>query len=352
MPYKTMPPSSVWRTDSSVTFAVRKSDAVLDRIDGLLEHYWTSNDNCQRLIFLCDLFFSLDYWLKTFKTNSRMEKGREPAVRALYACAAESLCVSFECTVNGLPRELEFMWGRELTAGGVNQDHVLKVAQYITRAEAAKYRLWFKGGAAYQLPWWNPGLAQKPQRAESKHAYTLEAQVMNAPPAVNYGFFVLTMSRDLYMAKHNPTDGKGIPGFYHSSYVAGDPVQCSGTMLIERGVIKRIRFNSGHYQPTLNNMRSLVMALRMWGVRLNDVVFEDYQGQLVGGTGKVQDLVASTNVMSTLNQGREAAIKNGEQAFLKKPGVDSSKIPAFDPRLNWGNRPRMPEAQPAAIKHF
>jgi len=55
-------------------------------------------------------------------------------------------------------------------------------------------------------------------------------------------------------------------------------VQCSGTMLIESGVIKRIRINSGHYQPGVSNVRALVMALRMWGVPMGQIVFEDYKG--------------------------------------------------------------------------
>ena len=31
----------------------------------------------------------------------------------------------------------------------------------------------------------------------------------NSLPALNYGFFVLNISRDLYMAKHRRTDGSG-----------------------------------------------------------------------------------------------------------------------------------------------
>ena len=57
------------------------------------------------------------------------------------------------------------------------------------------------------------------------------------------------------------------------------PVQCSGDMLIENGIVKRIRVNSGHYQPYQNNVRALIMALRMWTVPCQGIVFEDWSGQ-------------------------------------------------------------------------
>jgi hypothetical protein len=78
-------------------------------------------------------------------------EGREPAVLALHSCAAEQLCAVFGCSIAELPHELELMWGRELSASGVHVDIVARPAGYISRAEAAKHRVWFKGGKAYML---------------------------------------------------------------------------------------------------------------------------------------------------------------------------------------------------------
>jgi hypothetical protein len=203
MNYKSLPSLAAWQKDSNVIFAIRKEDIILDRIDKLLEHHWLTKDQ-SKFIFLCDLYFTADYWLKMFKTNTRkMEKGREPAMWALYGIVVEELCRVFGCTINGLPCELEYMWGREMTKDGVTVDVNRGQAEYLTRAEAAQYRVWFRNGKAYTLPWYNPSIAKpKLEIAESKHAYVREAQVMNSPDAINYGFFVLRMSRDLYMAKH------------------------------------------------------------------------------------------------------------------------------------------------------
>jgi hypothetical protein len=365
MKYDSIPSLSRWQQDSSVALAIRKNDIVLARIDALLDHYVRTTDSAQRLIFVSDLFFTLDYWLKMYRTNTRMEKGRLPAVQALYEATAYALCAAFNCTINGLPRELELMWGREMSRCGVVRDLVDNYAEYITRAEAAIFRLVFKGGKAYQLPWFNPSKWSGPVLAESKYAYEPDAVVMasrkpGAIPNTDYGFFVLTMSRDLYMAKHR-TGGPARKGFYHSSYVAGDPVVCGGTMLIQQGVIKRIRFDSGHYQPQANNYRALIMALRMWGVPLQDVKFEDFNGWLLGtdpsktvqepGIGTVDFILRQTDTQLKLFANRNKNLGVNENAYAARPAANPDpNVKGPDPRNWWGNRPRQPDVQPPGVR--
>lgn len=351
MKYTAVPSPTKFQSDSSVSFAVRKQDIVLHRIDQLLEARWCTKDAAKRFIYLSDIFFTADFWLKSFQTNTSMEKKRETAVYALYAVCAEELCAFFGCTINGLPRELEFMWGRNMSACGVHVDIVQDRAKYISRAEAAQYKLKFKNGKAYMLPWHRSSDAKaKLELCDSKHAYTKEAQVMGGLPADDYGFFVLSMSRDLYMAKHFASGQNGPKGFYHSSYIGGDSVACSGTMLIVNGVIKRIRTNSGHYQPHANNIRTLIMALRMWGVPLEKVVFEDFKGNIIGKSGSVQEIVDDTNKLATLKTGHNKTIADSKSAFDRKPTPDLSQRP--DPRQIWGNRPYMPDVQPPPVRNL
>ncbi len=142
MTYTTLPSYGKWQSDSSVLFAVRKDDIVLHRIDELLEHYWSTKDISKKFIFLSDLYFTADYWLKIYQTGPKaMEKKRQPAIYALFARLAAELCTAFGCTINGLTRELELMWGRELSAPAVHVDLVARKAEFLTRAEAAKFRL-------------------------------------------------------------------------------------------------------------------------------------------------------------------------------------------------------------------
>lgn len=217
--YSEIQKCSTWESDSSVFLATRKKDIVLDRIDHLIEAYHKSVEAAKKFIFLSDIFMTADYWLEMIamqqfnpKVSLEMEKGREKAMWPLYRCAAAQLCKAFSCTINGLPRELELMWGRSLRWCGVDVDMKKQCAEYITRAEAAQYRLWFRNDRAYQMPWWNTSGGNKPQLADSYHAYDAAAMTKRID-AKNYGFFVLTMSRDLYMAKHCVFGGQGKPGF-------------------------------------------------------------------------------------------------------------------------------------------
>ncbi len=106
MTYTTLPSYGKWQSDSSVLFAVRKDDIVLHRIDELLEHYWSTKDISKKFIFLSDLYFTADYWLKIYQTGPKaMEKKRQPAIYALFARLAAELCTAFGCTINGLTRE-------------------------------------------------------------------------------------------------------------------------------------------------------------------------------------------------------------------------------------------------------
>jgi hypothetical protein len=325
-----MPTLQQWTQASSVTFAIRSSDLILTRIDKLMGWYCRSADNTEKLVIMCDLYFTTDYWLKMYKRNKHMDEKRQPAVYALFFRTAFELTKMFGCTINSLPRELELLWGRELTKDGVFVDVIKNMAEYITRAQAAPFRIWFKNGRAYEM---HDG---KLQRADSKNSYVPEAAVRNSPPAPDYGFFVLTMSRDLYMTKHRVYDPRDInpQGFYHSSYVAGSPVMCSGTMRIKNGVIERVRLNSGHYQPGINNVRALIMAFRMWALP-ETMLFEGYDGALLAGDGKMQSVVAATKSNGALDTGRMAALANNKLGFAKVP-IDRSKMP--DPRLQNPNR--------------
>src|SRR3990170_5093565 len=98
MTYDSLPSLRQWQSDSSVAFKVRNNDVVLKRIDELLEHANTTTDHAQKFIFVSDLYFSTDYWLKIYPTNTLMDKGRATAMHALFTRAAFELCVYLECT--------------------------------------------------------------------------------------------------------------------------------------------------------------------------------------------------------------------------------------------------------------
>lgn len=302
--YNGVPLPAQWKRDSSVALATRANDSLLVRIDELVDLYHGSPDVLAKAQITADLFFTLDYWLKVHKTTEGMNAKREPAVYGLYRFVAHDLSRIFGCGINALPNELEIHFGRRMSYHGEKLDQGLGLATYLTRAQAAKYRLTFKKGLAYMFEWDRKGTelsgeekADVPMKslklvlADSRTAADDSVLGMNFNGvAGTFGGFVMSMGRDLYMARHHfnkmwdeakggreagAVRGRANPfeqgNFYHSSYLSGDPVMCAGTIRITAGQIEAVANNSGHYRPSGSHFVALLEALRMHGVNLSQV---------------------------------------------------------------------------------
>jgi len=272
-----IPTLAKWQSDSSVALTVRKSDPVLHRIDFLISAFHEAPLYLVRGI-ACDLYFSIDYWLAQYKSNSAMSKGRQPAMYALYKSVVDFLCATFNCTVNVLPRELDLMFGRELSELGFKFDFEHGKARYLQRKELDKHRIWFRDGRAYR--WATPPAHAARIPVNSKEMHNPEAFVVKPGqrPNADYAAFILTMDRRLYMGRHEPGTPNKFDGFYHSSYIAGQTVMAAGSMLIRDGRILRIRSDSGHYKPVDTNMLQLLQTLKMVGVPIHNIFVEDFLG--------------------------------------------------------------------------
>jgi len=161
-------------------------------------------------------------------------------------------------------------------------------AQYLTRAEARKYRIFFgKNGLAFQSPWWN-----KHWNASWSLVLAESSRARPNPPTMfdqlgsDYGGFTMGMNRELYMAPHLCTleSEQKKMNFYHSSYLAGSAVLCTGPILIRGGRILGILDHGGHYRPTLDHLVNVLEALRMFGVALDVILVEALVPQGGGGT--------------------------------------------------------------------
>lgn len=320
--YSTLPTLAQWQKDSNSTFAIRKKDEILVRIDTLLQ---VCQEKPEKLsVILSDLYFTVDYWLKIYQRNTSMEKDRQPAVYALYKVVVEMMCKVYQCSVNGLPRELELMYGREMSAYGTKVDLTNGMAKYLERKDAALYQLKFRGGRAYQYTWWDKTGARKLVLAESKHAFNDHRLASTIKSGQNYGAFTLTMSRDLYMNFHCSGKKDSHEGIYHSSYVAGQPVMAAGTMLVEHGIIKRVRSDSGHYRPIDNNMLALLQTLQMFSIDLTNVIVEDFKGET---EAKAPEFFKAQANWSKLVEGRNQTLVKNMDEHDRKPGQDLSKRP-------------------------
>ncbi len=313
--YTEIPPAAKWQQDSSVSLAVRGRDVILAQIDALIEVYGRFRTVPKGLVIACDLFFTLDYWLKIYLTNPQMEKGRARAVQALYECVAYMLCRVFGCTINTLPRELELMFGRELSDLGVEVDVLGEIGEqafYAKRADLPLYKLQFRHGLTYQFKWWEKGSCGL-VLANSERAYSPEAGAGDV--GENYGYFVMSMGRDIYMMRHGSIKDSNYR-IFHSTYLAGDTTMAAGSMLIEHGIVKRIRPDSGHYKPTSSNMLALLQTLQMVGVQIAGIVMENFHGQEVG---TAVDFFRKNADWDRLLHQRDETLKDNKAAFALRP---------------------------------
>lgn len=338
--YAEIPTEPQWRKDSSVSLAIRSKDQILTRIDALIAAYHRNRHDPKSSVIACDLFFTLDYWLKIYKKNYKMENARAPAIQALYECVVHVLCGIFNCKENTLPRELELMFGRELSAHGVAVDVLNSLGEnqkafYLeNRAELELFKLRFKNGKAYQWRWWDRsrgGLVL----ANSKTVYSPRAGI--GTTAKNFGYFVMSMSRDIYMMRHGPIRGTDYR-IFHSTYFAGGTVMTAGSILIENGHIKAIGSDSGHYMPTNANMFALLQTLAMVGVRLNKIEMLNHKKE---PAGKASDFFKQNADWSKLWGLRNKTVVDNMAAFSvrpKPPGLSRAPVQPRSPvRPNGGS---------------
>jgi hypothetical protein len=263
-----------------------QGNPVFARMDELLAAFHSgSTSDWGKLAVLGDLFFTTDYALKKCSRKDPAFVNCETDLMNVYKTIVDKLCRAFACSVNVLPQKLEEWWGRVLTKHGHHVDTQAvptgaqpTVAQYLTRAEAEKYRLRFSGGTVYMrerskgnmadgiaTPLWVP--------ADSSGIGWTDARGMTAPQMMYPGYagFALSMSREFYMAHHRGCFNE--KNFFHSSYLAGDSVLCTGTMEIRNGRVLNVANDSGHYQPTLDHLLNVAQTLKMQGCDLSQTIF-------------------------------------------------------------------------------
>src|SRR5262245_16648152 len=85
------------KKDSRVALQYRNHHRILAHLDWLLERYWAraatlDYDKSIRDVVVCDLFFTANSWVTLFhQRHPAMEKGRYPAVLALFEASVEHL---------------------------------------------------------------------------------------------------------------------------------------------------------------------------------------------------------------------------------------------------------------------
>ena len=99
--------------------------------------------------------------------------------------------------------------------------------------------------------------------------------------------FAMGLDRRIYAHKHSlPGKGTTVAGpgsnFYHSSYLGGREVLCTGCITVVKGELTYINNWSGHYQPSPQQLSLAVQGLRAQGVNIDNVLVEYADGRASG----------------------------------------------------------------------
>jgi hypothetical protein len=95
-------------------------------------------------------------------------------------------------------------------------------------------------------------------------------------PTLGVAGFAMTLNRDLFV--HGGHSIRGRDGaaysFYHSSYVSGEDVVCTGCLTVENGKLLYINNWSGHYRPSPQQVQIVLESLRVRGVDVSRVIVQ------------------------------------------------------------------------------
>lgn len=96
--------------------------------------------------------------------------------------------------------------------------------------------------------------------------------------------FAMSIRREIYVRKHHVMTGPAGMGrgiFYHSSYLAGNDIICSGCLMVKHGELIWADNMSGHYQPSLAKLLVLLQTLQAQGVDIKPgvVVYDRRENQ-------------------------------------------------------------------------
>lgn len=315
--YETMPTLEEWKKLSfvgSLFSALRRHDPCLTQIDHMVNSYEravTSRASAgQKQFLLASIFMATMYWNNHHKTDKRMEGARRPAIMSLNVTAANMLARAFHCQLGEVGAKIRLLFGNEMTTHGhtVDTGHA---EYYLTTAQRAAFRTSFISGRLYrpEIKSTDPGMpcGMLDTNGDEQRMATVVGGDASRRGESGYA---LSMSNELYIGpllggsseiSRRTAVYESAPVF-HSTFMAGKPVQCAGMITVRKGLVTFISSASGHYMPHDVRLVQVLRMLQLGGMPLRQIDVANYKNNDIG-------------------QGDEFLRANGNWAALKKANV-------------------------------
>lgn len=293
--YVDVPTKHQWKLDLGLKgtfFGHKKSPfPAMERLGRLIDEFDSVRNGLgARLVYHRYLLRSLMYRQGKFvvKNNNRHGAGyaqsklggqlndqQIEAVQGLNNYLEGGLCEFLECQPNQLDQRLTEEFGKKVSEGGQHEDAnavAHNVMQWYQDDAARRlFKLSFRGGKAHK---WN-------YEGHVGKGDLVIYDTQSAGDAIENGgsLYVMDQRGRIYVSGR-----EGEQALKHSSFMAGAPTQCAGTMRVEHGQVKWVSGRSGHYRPTVTQMVNLLERLRAYQVSLNSVIVyrENYKKESTG----------------------------------------------------------------------
>lgn len=250
--YQELPSLSQWQDDTKSGRSTGAKDPILETIDVLINYLRQAKDGAY-LYILGSLFFTTMSWLNDFKKDHRMVKECRGPVLSLNLFAANELTEKLRSYPgNQLATKLQNLYGIGMSEHGNTEDRKQnKKRIYHDAMKREKFKVFF-----------NEGKKACHYDSNTKSFVAIQSGSKGSR-------FVLSMSNKLYVAADRYSGDQDVK--FHSSFMAGRPVQCAGHMWFKNGKLEKMQNSSGHYQPTDLSMVKVLNHLRMNQVNLSEV---------------------------------------------------------------------------------
>lgn len=196
------------------------------------------------------------------KMGGKLNTAQFDAVFALEMYLESELLDFLTCELFELPTVLVNTFGREVIHEGQVEDAPFVKANAMDwyRSDVARqtYKLSFRSGLAYKWDYIGGGKGKLRTYDTAGFGDVLEHQG---------SLYVMDRRGRLYVNGRNETGT-----LKHSSFMAGQAVQCAGGIRFERGKLIWFSSKSGHYRPTVLQLVNMLERLRDYQVNLSKVI--------------------------------------------------------------------------------
>lgn len=298
-----IPTYNQFEADTSVFLTFRASDSALTQIDNLLRRFHAEDDNDIKAVFASHLLLACNFWLRKVNVapaNSlpldftqrgalnRTDKlggagGRRTGILALAFLVENWLNHrgkphTLSGIVDSMTREnrgvraghgyvdvqqwnlrgatrIPHLTSTQHQRGGFHDDPDTRLFSLDTDTQKRLAKLVFRGGRAYR---WRDFLAD-----------TGFARFHTGPGGAH---FVMDKRGRIYAGRFT------MGYFWHSSLVGFADALSAGFIWADQGRITKIKNDSGHYHPRVEEMVNMLLRLQLYGVDLSTVRVERMVG--------------------------------------------------------------------------